>query len=607
VLDETNAIFDEAKSKYPEVFGAGECIELRATTVADIVEVLAGYSITKTSIDVKGGTYESFLSSALPVGKVVGQFFTPRQIVDFAVEIVDPQPSEDICDPAMGTAGFLTATIDRVARKLKTGIAVSDFRRELDSYISLHVYGVDIDPLMVKAARMNVLVHWPLTTRPTKLAQFQNENGLVFSDNLPSLRVNSMGVCLTNPPFGSKESDYAVLRKFVLGREKKSRASPILFLERCVQLLKPGGRLAIVVPDPILNGASTRDVREFVRSTCVVTAVVKLPPETFIPYGSSAESSLLILKKKSDREEQGDVFMAEAKYVGYNKLGETIERNDLNTIRELWREFQSGHAVHSESPLMFVLEGRQLLDRLDVRRYVHPEYDRVMSILETSRFPLRRLRDVASPSKRTINPSKEAPDFLFHYIGLGNVRPYTGQIMFAKELEMANGRSKMFKESTIGREIKGSCQKVSAGEILFGKLRPYLRKVVVLPEQIQNAVCSSEFMVLRPNSKVDPEYLAYVLRSDLAIQQLGHLYSGLGRPRVSPKEILDLRLPMPPTIEKQREVSTVVRKNLDNALRKERTGTNLIHESQTEIERTFGELFLGFMGISQGRPRAQPV
>jgi type I restriction-modification system DNA methylase subunit len=126
-----------------------------------------------------------------------------------------------------------------------------------------------------------------------------NNGSLGFSDNLNHLvRPDSLDLVLTNPPFGSDFSDKEHLPKYQLGEGKSSRRRGILFIERCIGWLKPGGRLGVVIEDSVLNGASNKDVRRLVFQHCIVEAVISLPDVTFMPY-ASAKTSILFLRKKS--------------------------------------------------------------------------------------------------------------------------------------------------------------------------------------------------------------------------------------------------------------------------------------------------------------------
>ncbi len=583
---EITSLFNQANIEFPDVFGDDlSSISLRASTVSKVIDLLQGYSILSTPLDIKGAAYEVFLKSALPVGKIVGQFFTPREVVDFAVNVIDPLPSESVVDPACGSGGFLIAALERAWHHIDKSSSGNKSIKAKRSFVSRNLFGMDIDPRMVRLAMMNLLIHGNLVIAKTdRRGQITCHNGLIYSNKIKEMKVESKHVVLTNPPFGSIESDMDILSHFKLGHQKTSRASPILFLERCLQLLAPGGKMAIVLPDPILNGASASDVRELVRQEAIVQAVVKLPSETFLPYGSSAESSLLFLTKKKKGLRQGNVFMAEAKFVGYNRLGGKIPKNDLIEILSLWRRFKTGKRIQSSKPIAFSVSKDKLVDRLDVRRYWHPLCDQIHRALAVSPHSVKPLRKLVKLRREMVVPSRENPQSDFRYIGLGNIEPLTGRIVYDESGEERRGRMRLFRTKTLGAEIKGSCQRISPGDVLFGKLRPYLRKVLVVPPSFEDGICSHEFLVMRPNPQIDAEFLAYLLRSDIVIHQLAHLYSGLGRPRISVKEILDVEIPIPSNLKLQKRVARQLRTRERKALQKRLEGKKLLEKAKMELK-----------------------
>ncbi|MCJ7632471.1 N-6 DNA methylase [Candidatus Bathyarchaeota archaeon] len=542
-------LFRIANTRYPEIFeNSNEHIDLRPTVLLKLVGLLSCFSLLDTPIDVKGATYEEFLKSALPVGKIVGQFFTPREIVNFCIAVLDPTIQDIIIDPACGSGGFLLAALRHAWRHLVSlrKESAENYQKEKISFISDNLYGVDIDPRMVRIARMNIFMHGnDNVTRAKNPGRIVTDNGLSYSEKLPELKGVKATIALTNPPFGSIEFDYAILRLFRLGQNRNSRSSPILFLERCLQLLAPGGKLAIVIPDPILSGTSTSDVRDLIRKESIVRAVVKLPSETFLPYGSSAESSILFLEKKDGLREQNNIFMAESRFVGYNRVGEIIEKNDLTKILSSFRLFQDGVNVHDEDPITFVVSKEELFDRLDVRRYWHPTYDNITQVLSRSVYPVRQIREVVTFKKELINPRKDFPQTQFRYIGLGNIEPRTGRLVYNESEKSQRGRMLMFHKELSGSELQGSCQKIEAGDVIYGKLRPYLRKSFLVSDYGVPAICSTEFIVIKSKKHIEGKYLAYVLRTNLVLEQLRHLYTGLGRPRVSQRDLGNVKIPVP--------------------------------------------------------------
>jgi type I restriction enzyme M protein len=398
--DPVKVLFDETKDEYEAdyLFAMDEEIRLKLPTVREIVRLLERYNLSDTSEDVKGIAFERFLGRTFR-GEI-GQFFTPREIVRFMVEMAEPKFGDIICDPASGSGGFLIrffakvreqllAEADTEYRKFKAGLEkkklapakraemlrhkYEQLQRDLDPKVpnspiwqlsNRHIYGTDANDRMARTSKMNMIMHGDGHGGVHHWNGFLNVNGIFDG------RFN---LILTNPPFGAHVESTALVevpegreweeskRRYAreygdLYRESvarveaaaKSRApiaslfelpkrgddgksskklgkikTELLFIERCLALLQPGGRLGIVLPEGVYNNPSLGYVREFVEDRAFLRAVISLPPETFFSSGASVKASILFLQKFSDREQAkfnklkaGSLAEIEAKYAG---------------------------------------------------------------------------------------------------------------------------------------------------------------------------------------------------------------------------------------------------------------------------------------------------
>lgn len=339
-------IFERAKNKYPEIFESTtediKYIKLRFPTIFHIVEELQSYTLQETTIDIKGATYELFIKGTF-TGKGLGQFFTPREIVEFMVDIVEPKRKHFILDPACGSGGFLITCMNRVfdeIDELYRQRGLDNPKQEKWKFATKHLFGIDLNERMTWVAKMNMVMHGD------GHGGIFTHDGLKDSERIePILDIvkkrGGFDIILTNPPFGSKIKNQGILAEYELGRGRKSQLTEVLFIERCLKLLKPEGILGIVVPDGVLSNMTLKYVRDFVREKSVILAVISLPAETFQPYGSGMKTSLLFLKKKDEfgKLKQGDIFMAIAQNVGYDATGRSTGKNDLPEIREEFRKW----------------------------------------------------------------------------------------------------------------------------------------------------------------------------------------------------------------------------------------------------------------------------
>ncbi len=338
-------IFERAKNKYPEIFeGTTEdikYIKLRFPTIFHIVQELQSYTLQETSIDIKGATYERFIKGTF-MGRGLGQFFTPREIVEFIVDMVEPKRRHLIFDPACGSGGFLINCMNRVfdeIDELYRQRGLDNPKQEKWRFATEHLYGIDLNERMTWVAKMNMVMHGD------GHGGIFTHDGLKDSERIEQIldilkKRDGFDIILTNPPFGSKIKNQDILVRYELGRGRKAQLTEVLFIERCLKLLKPEGILGIVVPDGVLSNLSLQDVRNFIDQNAIWKAIISLPQETFLPYGSGVKASLLFLKKKhlEEKLKQGKIFMAIAENVGYDATGRSSGKNDLPAILEIYKK-----------------------------------------------------------------------------------------------------------------------------------------------------------------------------------------------------------------------------------------------------------------------------
>jgi type I restriction enzyme M protein len=338
-------------------------ITLSDRALAFIVAELAKYDLGRTALDAKGAAYQELVKHNIRGDR--GQYFTPRGAVDLMVEMLDPKPHERVLDPACGTGGFLVSTLKRIDRRLHDEAHVPSGEESTDDFLTIQdrlidfvehkLFGADFDPFLVRAAQMNVLM------ASNGQARVFNMNSLEFpAGHLQGVKeaqgkadLGTMDVVMTNPPFGSNipVADPNILRQFELahtwertdergfrntGRLQGSVAPEVLFIERCIEWLKPGGRMGIVLPDGILGNPGDEYIRWWVLRHCWVLASVDLPVEVFIVEANvNILTSLLFLRKKSDGELRAEdlgqkteypVFMAVAEKVGFDRRGNTLNK-----------------------------------------------------------------------------------------------------------------------------------------------------------------------------------------------------------------------------------------------------------------------------------------
>lgn len=355
-------LFEEVKKRYSTVFRGNEEISLSDRALAFMVSELAKYDFGRTDVDAKGAAYQEIVGTNLRGDR--GQYFTPRGAIKLVVAILDPKPNERVFDPACGTGGFLTATLAHLAHMFQAekgiepgGESTQEFisiQERLGEFVKKNLFGADFDPFLVRAAQMNAVMASNAEARIFNMNSLEFPNGEKANVQAAKEAVSfgSVDVIMTNPPFGSDIpiNDPHILRPFELahvwekesngsfrntGRLQSSVAPEVLFIERCIDWLKPNGRMGIVLPNGILGNPGDEYIRAWILRRCWVLASVDLPVEVFIVEANvNVLTSLLFLRKKPSQVVQQEdlansqkdypIFMAVADRVGFDRRGNTL-------------------------------------------------------------------------------------------------------------------------------------------------------------------------------------------------------------------------------------------------------------------------------------------
>jgi len=387
------SLFERVKSQYPDVFDPSERLNLKPLTIAFVVSQLQKYSLINTAADVKGTAFQTFVYAHQRGER--GEFFTPHSVVDLCVNIIDPKDNEKFIDPACGSGGFLVAGMNYIKEKFlkerpELKSKATDFLKE---YAHAYLAGIDINPDLAKVAKMHMVLHDDGHTGIFCANSLLPINELVrLAERATVPRTlhpyeGQFRVLMTNPPFGSKGkvTDKKILAEFQLGykwkREDDGRWTKtnkvldgqipeILFIERSLQLLGEGGRMAIVLPNGTLNNSSLEYVREFIKQHSRILAVISLPVGTFMSAGANPQPSVLFLQKLSRENTEKlnkkdyPIFMTIVEKIGYDlttktappiykrdekgeylvdENGDRILDTDIPEIIEKFEEFKQKH------------------------------------------------------------------------------------------------------------------------------------------------------------------------------------------------------------------------------------------------------------------------
>ncbi|MCU0444499.1 MAG: N-6 DNA methylase [Microscillaceae bacterium] len=325
-------LYDKGKTKDPEIFN--KPIDLTAERIKTIVEYFQAVNLSDTDLDSKGKAFETFLGTYFR-GEF-GQFFTPRPVVKFAVDVLPITNESRVLDTSCGSGGFLLYVLDKIRRK--AGELYPDYDKDVKEYADWkpywhdfaqnNLFGIEINDQISRVAKMNMIIHDDGHTNVITFDGLFQIDYIREKSGNKGFKENSFDFIVTNPPFGSivKQSeksymqveqatapyyDFALkelnwidkqLKPKHIATNRENQNTEILFIEQCHKFLREGGYLAIVVPDGILTNSSAQYVRDSIEEKFRIVAVVSLPQTAFTHTGAGVKSSVLFLKKWTKKQ-----------------------------------------------------------------------------------------------------------------------------------------------------------------------------------------------------------------------------------------------------------------------------------------------------------------
>ena len=553
VAQKIRELYTQVQDKEPNLFKEG--IKLPDQLICSIVRRLQHISFTTTDLDAKGRAYEEFLGDIFR-GEY-GQYFTRRQIVEFMVDMLEPT-QDDVCiDPACGSGGFLLYTMDRVIQKAEVDY-VGDNKTINDiahSFPRKGLFGIEINDRIIRIAMMDMVIHGDGHDN------IENADALSDPETFDRKRDIALGkytLLLTNPPFGSKVKNREILDQYDMGRGRTSQRSEILFIERCLDFLKPGGRMGIVLPDNILTNSPHQYVRDFILEKARILAIVSLPQDAFASSGTAVKTSLLFLQKEKSGEDY-PIFMAVTNSIGYDNTGRT-RRNELPEIVGEYRK-----SLHGEEKfnLGIVVRRGKLGSRFD------PQYYSETSDRFKSKYELRRLAELVDYIKEGFNPGSAA------YVDQDSKSALYLRVRSIKEHEVVVEDHPPYISEELFEELKEYQPQV--GEILLTKDGTIGRAVLVLHGL--KAIINTGIVRIAPKSDINPYYLVAALNSSLVKAQVERDAGGITIKHLHISKLRNIQIPVPP-LEVQTEIGSMV----EEAYRKRDEAQESIKGAEQEIE-----------------------
>lgn len=408
IADTVQKLFREYADQYPDVFEQHEKIQVGNDCIAEAVGLLKNWSLAAKSDDaddwdLMGETYEQF--THINLKRQQGQFFTNRLVVDMMVKMLDPQVGEHALDPAGGSGGFATSIFRYLRRKVVQSTAANTPSRDRQlTIIKDSVYLVEIASRLVKIAKCAMLLTGDGQsgmTRGNSLDLYENLDPWIVARCCKG-KSNAPKIIATNPPFSGQKfesqiSDRSILKQFVFGHTVKRtkdgefvfsekdtdivlrQAPELLFLERCLDWLKPGGRIGIVMPKGFLDNVSYEAYREWILSRYQLNAVITLHKDTFQP-DTGVRTCILFITKPEEEETIPDdykIFMAQSQRIGQDSKGNAVYvldgngnstgilNHDLDEIASAYDDFKYG-TEHRNSEFIFSINKSDIKDHYNI-------------------------------------------------------------------------------------------------------------------------------------------------------------------------------------------------------------------------------------------------
>lgn len=608
-------LFDEVKRQYEAdgLFDVEDRIRIRRESFLLILEELGKVELYDTSDDIKGIAFEQFLGKTFR-GEL-GQFFTPRTIVNYMVDVLGVKEGDCVCDPCCGSGGFLIKAFEHVQNQIDQDIhrqinavmednSISESERQEkvnqllsecnksikgSRYYKLchdYFFGVDANARMARTSKMNMIMHG------------DGHVGVYLHDgllNVGGVYDNRFDVILINPPFGAhvekdmritesdvpsdKEKDqytesygeeylervYYPMKEWAAkvynDRSKGKRIvelfgiqnsnTEILFIERCINLLKPGKRAGIVLPEGVLDNSALERVRNYIEKYARILNITSIPADVFLSSGANIKPSLIFIQKYHENEKPEEDYILSVTKVsdaGISSTGLPSQNEELPIAAKEVKSFLEGNPINRMS------------------------YTKIVKRSELTNWSVKQIFDVVHAN---FNPQ-------YKTVRIGDVLKLSKNIIAVEsKVEYTRLTVKLFnkgigeRDKVLGSYIGTKRQtRVSAGQFVISKIDGKSAAFGIVEKKYDGAIVTPDFLVYDIDTeKILPEYLELVLRNETILNQFDMSSSGTtGRRRLSQKVFENTKIALPSLEEQKSLVSEIIRirksqKNLEELLK----------------------------------------
>lgn len=521
VLERVEILYDNYKSKLKGIVDSKEKINLKKDTIIYVITELRDVRFNSISSDIKGHILQKIIDRSYRENR--GQFFTPTNVVDFMVKMLNPQKGEIGCDPASGTGGFMFRALEYVSHN-------SDITQEDIS----NVYFYDISKPLIKLIAMRMMFEFSF-----------NKPNFTVKDSISDEFNLCFDYILTNPPFGTqgKISNSNILKKYKLGTDSKGKplkgqAPDILFVEKVVSLLKNGGKGAIILPEGNFENPTQEYFRRYLIENTRIDAIVSLPDGTFIPYGTGVKSSIVFFTKiegdklKKELERDYKVFFGKITRLGYTFSKHSKDMflsngqldEDYSNILSAYLNKEYNDNAYT-IPISEVINNRYILSE----SFHSPVYKRIIEKLQEGECkPLYELVEF-NYKKAKIDKELE-----YNYIEIADINAYTSEIINSTSLmgdELPSRASYMLEEDDIIVATSGN----SIGTKKQSK--------ALVGRNFNGSICTNGFTVMKVKN-ISKYYLLMFFNSDDFLKQVLRYKYGTAIPCIGRENFENILVPI---------------------------------------------------------------
>ena len=585
-------LFREYADQFPDVFEPHERIQVGDDCIAEAVGILKNWSLAARNDeaddwDLMGETYEQF--THINLKRQQGQFFTNRLVIEMMVKVLDPKIGEHALDPAGGSGGFATCIFRYLRRKVIANTTPnSPIRDRQLASIKDSVYLVEIAARLVKIAKCAMLLTGDGQsgmTRGNSLDQYSNFDAWIVS-RCAKGKSNAPSVIATNPPFSGQKvesqiTDRSILKNYTFGHSYvksddgkysfttldscilQHQAPELLFLERCIDWLKPGGRLGIVLPKGILDNVSYEAYRQWLLEHCEIAGVVTLHKDTFQPDTGVRTCVLFIDKPKNGVKPRKDysIFMAMSQKIGQDSKGNPVFvldsngnstgtlNHDLDDIANAFLDYKQGH-TRPQSEYIFTISRKDIKDHLNINpQHYSPKLNAALdSVLEFDNkegWATTTIGQLEAGIKIYIGPRWNSAT-----LKIDNPTSTKGLIPYLTAnaaLELRRFSIKWLDPSKANTQQKKSIEmlKVEEGDILISRSGTIGKVTYATKDLADNYIISDDLVRIRvKNDDLRAYLLAYFISNTALSLMLLDEYGSVQQ-HLQPRHIQEMLIPIP--------------------------------------------------------------